>query len=46
MNRSIIVRILGCIFILSGIAKAFNIGSFAHAVRLYVDAYHWDGLAY
>ena len=46
MNRLTLCRILGIIFLLSGIAKAFNIGSFAYEVRMYADAYLWDGLAY
>ncbi|MBQ7237356.1 MAG: hypothetical protein IJS20_01045 [Bacteroidales bacterium] len=46
MTRLTLCRILGTVFILSGVAKAFNIGSFAYEVRLYADAYFWDGLAY
>lgn len=46
MNRLTLCRILGIIFILSGVAKAFNVNSFAYEVRLYADAYFWDGLAY
>ena len=46
MNRLTLCRTLGIIFLLSGIAKAFNIGSFAYEVRMYADAYLWDGLAY
>ena len=46
MKRLTLCRILGIIFILSGVAKAFNVSSFAYEVRLYADAYFWDGLAY
>ena len=46
MKQITLCRILGTIFILSGIAKAFNVNSFAYEVRLYADAYFWDGLAY
>ena len=46
MKQITLCRILGIIFILSGIAKAFNVNSFAYEVRLYADAYFWDGLAY
>lgn len=44
MKWQLPVRILGFIFILSGAAKAFNVGSFAYEVRLYADAYIADGL--
>ncbi len=46
MKQITLCRILGTIFILSGVAKAFNVNSFAYEVRLYSDAYFWDGLAY
>ena len=46
MKRITLNRILGIIFILSGVAKSFNVNSFAYEVRLYADAYFWDGLAY
>jgi hypothetical protein len=46
MKQITLNRILGTIFILSGMAKAFNVKSFAYEVRLYADAYFWDGLAY
>lgn len=46
MKQITLCRILGTIFILSGVAKAFNVYSFAYEVRLYADAYLWEGLAY
>ena len=46
MTRLTLCRLLGIIFLLSGVAKAFNVNSFAYEVRLYADAYFWDGLAY
>ena len=44
MKQITLCRILGTIFILSGVAKAFNVNTFAYEVRLYADAYLWDGL--
>ena len=46
MKQITLNRILGTIFILSGVAKAFNVNSFAYEVRLYSDAYFWVGLGY
>ena len=39
MNRITLNRILGIIFILSGVAKAFNIGAFAFEIMNYSAAY-------
>lgn len=39
MNRIVIGRILGCIFVISGITKAFNISSFALEIMRYSEAY-------
>jgi len=44
MMRTIIIRLLGCIFLLSGISKAINIPAFAYEVRMYSDAYLMDGI--
>lgn len=46
MKSISLCRLLGIIFILSGVAKAFNVNSFAYEVRLYADAYFWEGLSF
>ena len=46
MKQITLCRILGTIFIISGVAKAFNVNSFAYEVRLYADTYFWDGLSF